>query len=153
MKIASKPISQTFNLECDPEEVAMVQVNQAREGEHLERMDMFSRVTRVYEDSTLRGMGIGDGKLRLQVEQNARRLRRKEAYLTLASLTGFLVEDGGGKTVELFRSEGSVDGRWIKNAMTEDEFNMAWAMLPRDAVEEISQYVLEVNPTWGTGGE
>jgi hypothetical protein len=144
LKIQMKPVKQGFKLICDEDKIAEVTINQAREGEHLERQDMFSRVTRVYEDPTLRGLGIGDGKLRLQVEQNTRRLRRKEAYLTLSSITGIVDDEGS----ELFRAGDGTDGIWIKSAMTEDEFNLAWAMLPREVTEEIAEYVLDVNPDW-----
>lgn len=147
MKISSIPLSEQFDLKTDPSGETTIIVRQAREGENIERNDFFSKITRVYEDPMLGSMGL-DGRLKLQVEQNEKRLRRKEAYLTLGSVTGLTYEDG----TELFRSQDTVDGRSVKAAMSEEAFNRAWALLPSDMATEISEHVRSVNLAWSPEG-
>jgi hypothetical protein len=62
----------------------------------------------------------------------------------LANLSGIVDEAGN----ELFRSKETVDGLSIKAAMSETEFNRAWNLLPPEMAAEISECVLQVNPTW-----
>lgn len=143
MKITAIPIQQTFNLESDEDGIASVTIRQAREGEQVERQDFFSRVSRVYEDPLLGNIGLS-GRIRLETEQNRLRLLRKEAYLTLARVSNITLSDGN----ELFRTETTVDGPSVRAAMTEDEFNRAWGLLPSEVAAEISQYVHDVNVQW-----
>lgn len=147
MKITAIPLMETFDLTTDEDGKSSVTVRQAREGEFLERMDFFSKITRVYEDPMLGAIGLS-GNLKLQVEQNEKRLRRKEAYLVLARVTGIVLDDGS----ELFRSKDGVDGASIKDAMSEEEFNRAWGKLPEATALEISKYVRSVNPDWSPEG-
>lgn len=137
MKIKAKAVLQSFNLTSDPEGQATVTVRQAREGETQERIDMFSTTTRIYEET--------DGaQLKLQQNVNRRKLMRKEAYLTLASITGIVDESGE----ELFRSKETVDGPSIRAGMSETAFNLTWDRLPPEVATEIVEFVYETNPTW-----
>lgn len=143
MKIDALPIQKTFDLESDPDGNATVTVMQARHGEDIERNDMFSSITRIYEDPILNSIGL-DGRLKLQTNQNILRIRRKEAYLTLARISG--ITDGSGH--ELFRSKDGPGGERIRYAMDESEFAAAWGMLPNEVIREISEKIYEVNPHW-----
>lgn len=152
MKISSAPISQTFQLKTDPDGVAEIVVNQATEGENIERGELFSNNRYVQTET-----------FETAVEQriNPRRLHRKEAYLTLARMTGFEMaivdkkgepvldkETGLPKTVELFKSKLADSGERVRAAMSETEFNQAWDRLDPAMVREIVTCVLEVNPDW-----
>jgi hypothetical protein len=138
MKISASPLMQTFSLESDPEGVAQVTIRQAREGENIERSELFARTQRVFDDTLV-------GTIRLETEYNQLRLRRKEAYLTLASITGIQDAETGD---EWFRSGETVDGASIRAVMSEAEFNRKWGLLPPDMVREIVRLVHRVNPTW-----
>ncbi len=137
MRILSLPIMETFDLVSDPDGKAQVTIRQAREGENIERNEMFARTTRIYNDDQI-------GEIKLQQEYNQRKLRRKEAYLTLGRFTG--VEDENAK--ELFSFAETKDGPSIKVAMDESQFNSAWGKLPPEAAAEVSRLVYQVNPTW-----
>jgi hypothetical protein len=137
MKIKAKPVVRTFNLTTDPDGEATVSVRQAREGETQERLEMLSTITRVYEEAGL-------GTMKLQQSVNRRKLMRREAFLTLASITGIVDEEGA----EIFSSRDTVDGQSIRGAMSEATFNMAWDRLPPEVVTEIIGFVYDVNPTW-----
>ena len=143
MKITTFPLMKEFPLKCDESGEAYVKVRQAREGENAERDDMFSTITRVFEVPEIDGVQV-DGNVKLETSQNPTKTRRKEAYLTLASIRGITDEAGN----ELFRHSGTVDGDMVRGAMSESEFNRVWNRLPPDAVSEIMGYVYELNPTW-----
>lgn len=130
----SKPILQTFKLTTDPDGVAEVTIRQAREGENIERNGLFSKtryITTGLESSAEQDINSGF-------------LRRKEAYLTLARVSGFTDDND----VELFRSKDENDLPSVKAAMTETEFNRAWARLETKVAREIIKFVYEVNPDW-----
>lgn len=139
MKINSLPLMKTYKLENDPDGVATIVVRQATEGETIERNEMFTKQSRSYEDTD-------SGEIvRFEQHYNIRKVRRKEAYLTLASVTGITNE----KNKELFKSVNGPDGPRIKSGMTEEQFNAAFDMLPTSVANEIYQKVLLVNPDWG----
>lgn len=93
MRIASKPLMQTFKLNSDPDGQAEIVVRQATEGENIERGEMFSKSTRILEEAA-----TGD-VVKYEQAFNMRRIRRREAYLTLGSVTGIVDENGN----ELFK--------------------------------------------------
>jgi hypothetical protein len=137
MRVLSLPLIEVFPLKADPEKKAEVTIRQAREGENIERNEMFSRTTRIYDDNVL-------GEIRLQQEYNQRKLRRKEAWLVIGRVTGVLGDDGE----ELFKSAEGIDGPSVREAMSEEAFNRAWGKLPPEAAAEISTYVHKINKTW-----
>lgn len=152
MKILSAPISQSFVLESDPDGIAEIVVNQATEGENIERAQLFSKTRYVQTEAF---------ETAAEQDVNPRRLHRKEAYLTLGRVTGLEMavtnakgepvidkETGDPKVVELFRSKASTDGERVRDAMSETEFNRAWDRLPKAMVNEIVRRVLEVNFDW-----
>lgn len=141
MKVKSLPIKQTFDLTSDPEGIAKVTIRQAREDENIARQDMFSKITRVFDGE---GVDGSSQKVRVEVESNDLRLRRRECYLVLENVEGVF----GSDAKELFRSANSGNGELVRNAMTETEFSMSWNQLDEEAREEIYGYVMEVNPTW-----
>lgn len=136
MNLLSIPVTQTFSLKSDPDGEASVTVRQATEGENILRNEMFAKTRRIVNDEFA-------GEITFEQDYNVRKLRRREAFLVLAEITGITL-DGA----ELFRSADGPDGRRIKSAMTEDEFNTAWDRLPAPVVEEICRYVLDVNISW-----
>jgi hypothetical protein len=141
MIIALKPTLKSFNLKSHPE--VEVTVRQASENENISRNDMFAKSTRIFDDNEL-------GEIRVQQEYNRRKLWRREAYLTLASISGINDPDGN----PLFRTKDGKDGERISRAMTETEFNEMWGALPSSVVDEIvEQCVHEVNVTWAAKGE
>jgi hypothetical protein len=142
MKIAAA-LTKEFKLESDPDGEAIITIRQARNGEEIERADHFSRITRNVHDPMLDSAGF-NGRVSLTFEQNDQRLRRKEAYLTMGKLTGIYTGDGS----ELFQYKVTRDGPSVREAMSETEFNRAWAYLPVEMADEITKFVREVNPTW-----
>ncbi len=136
MKIVAFPLSQPLALTSDPDGEALVVVRQATEGENIDRNEMFAKTRRVYND--------GNTEVVLEQDYNIRKLRRKEAYLTLASATGFLDDKG----TEMFRSDDKGDGPRVRAAMQEGAFNAAWNKLPAPVVEEIIAQVYVTNPEW-----
>ena len=138
MKIRAKAVIQSFNLTTDPDGEAVVTVRQAREGETQERNDMLSTVSRVYESR------VDNALMKLEQSVNRRKLMRKEAYLTLANVTGVVTEDGE----EVFKSKETVDGPSVRGGMSETAFNLVWDRLPPEVATEIVSFVYAVNPTW-----
>lgn len=144
MKIHSKPLFQTFKLTTDPDGEAEVLVRQAREGENIERNQLFSK-TRYVQTNAL--------ETAAEQEINPSLLRRKEAYLTLGRVSGLVVVDDNGNETELFKSrESSDEGPSVRAAMTETEFNRAWNRLPPEMAREIVDFVYKVNPDWDPAG-
>lgn len=142
MRIESTPLIQEFNLETDPDGVASVSVRQATEGENIQRAALFARTTRILEEAD-----TGD-TIKYEQEYNARQLRRKEAYLTLASISGIVDE----KDHEWFKSGPGKDGPRISNAMSEGQFNDAWDRLPGNVADEIIRHIHSVNVGWSPLG-
>ena len=139
MKIAKFPVTKEFQLNTDPDGKATVVIRQAREGENTDREEMFGTVRRIYD---MNDDFVDD--VTLETSENKKKTRRREAYLVLGSVTG--IEDEDGK--ELFKSKDSVDGKSVRNAMSEPAFSLACNMLPPETIEEIMEYVYEVNPMW-----
>lgn len=139
MKFEAFVLSSPFALTTDPDGDAIVTVRQATEGENIERNELFAKTRRVYND--------GQTEVVLEQDYNIRKLRRKEAYLTLGSATGF---EFGGK--ELFDTKDDGDGPRIRGAMKESAFNTSWNRLKGPMVEEIMEQIYLVNPEWNPNG-
>lgn len=75
---------------------------------------------------------------------NARRMIRREAYLTLSSVADLM--DGNGK--EMFPSAEGTCGVRVRYAMSESDFNHAWNALPRELCDQIYGAVESVNFHW-----
>jgi hypothetical protein len=128
MQIKTKPETEVFVLKCDPEGNATVTIRQARTGDNLEIARLFDKQSRV----------LGSDAVEIKQEWNYELLKRKRAWRTLADAAN--LNDQGDKPLFRFK-----DGRI---AMSEDEFNRVWGQLPIELTEEISQYILVVNPQW-----
>lgn len=136
MKVALKPIIQTFKLEADPDGEATITVRQAREGENIERAAAFAETTRSYSQDS--------DDVQIKQRYNRRELVRLEAYLTLGSVTGIIDEDGQ----ELFKAKNGKEGPSVREGMSQSDFNRSWGALSPDVVAEIVGYIYDVNPTW-----
>ena len=143
MKVPTFPLVDRYENITGEEDGITIEVRQSREGEHIQRQQLFAKTTRTFETPALGEVGMGDS-VKLEVEQNNAKIRRAEAYLTLARVTGVVDE----KDQELFKTADSVDGPCIKAAMTEDQFNLAWGRLPTRVTRAISRKVWETNPHW-----
>jgi hypothetical protein len=144
------PIEKTFNLEkTDKEyppdegekaEPTTVTIRQASQKEHEIRMDLFAEINTVlgYDED-------GRQTLTSVEKRNIIRIQRKDTYLVMSGCNITIEE--GKKAVALFKfKDGKLD-------MSEAEFRDAWGQLPQLVCREIHSKVLEVNPTWSTGGE
>ena len=135
MIITMKPLVRTFQLAESPE--VEVTVRQASEDENIQRADLFAKSERIFGDDEV-------GEVRVKQEYNRRKLHRKEAYLTLASISNLTDENGD----ELFKVKETKNGTSISKGMKEAEFNEAWGLLPATITEEIVGFVHAVNVTW-----
>ena len=143
MKVTTFPLTERFENITGAEDGVTIEVRQAREGEHIQRQQLFAKTTRIFDTPELGEVGMGDS-VRLEMEQNNAKIRRAEAYLTLARVAGVVDESDQ----ELFKTADTVDGPCVKGAMTEEAFNLAWNRLPTRVTRAISQKVWEVNPQW-----
>lgn len=143
MKITTLPLINQYQNITGEEEGITIEVRQAREGEQIQWQQLFAKTTRVFDSPALGEVGMGDS-VRLEVEQNRDKVRRAEAYLVLASVSG--VTDENDK--ELFRTKETVDGKAIRFAMTEEQFNTVWNRLPPRVTKVISEMVWDTNPQW-----
>mgnify|MGYP001236361293 CR=1 FL=1 len=138
------PVFKTFRLEKTDEkygdggEPTTIQVRQATQKEHEERMQLFSILKREYEDERPDTMTLVQV---LSLEE----LKRKEAWLTLAECN---ILDPQGNALFKFRKG---DNPRIEMTMT--QFAVAWGLLPPDVANEIHDRILEVNLVWTGQGE
>lgn len=139
MQFEAAVLSAPLALTTDPEGEAIVTVRQATEGENIERNELFAKTRRIYND--------GNSEVTLEQDYNIRKLRRKEAYLTLATATGFVFQGD-----ELFSTKDEGDGYRVRAAMKEGVFNAAWNRLPGPMVEEIVAHIYTINPEWNPNG-
>lgn len=143
------PIEKTFYLEetdkeyppDDPKaEKTSVTIKQAAQYEHERRMDLFA------DFRTIMGFDDEGNQTYTAVEKrNIVRIRRKDAFLTMTGCNIKIEKDGKEELLFKFK-----DG---KLAMSEDEFEQAWGMLPSLPCREIHRFVLELNPDWSLRGE
>jgi hypothetical protein len=131
------PIEQEFTLEQSDKEFGntgeptKVKIKQAREGENIERMQLWKRYERVFQRN---------GNTMVAQEVSPAEVKRKEVFLTLTACN-------------LMMGEGSSAKPLFKFPLKENEFNEAWAMLPPVVADEIYDKVLEVNLDWSAMGE
>jgi hypothetical protein len=135
--VLSAPLIKEAILSADASGEATVVARQATEAENILRNEMFARTSRVINDDVA-------GEIRLEQDYNVRKLRRKEAFLTLNKVVGIQDERGA----ELFRYAITADGERVSAGMKEDEFNKAWGRLPGSIITEIMDVVYEANPDW-----
>jgi hypothetical protein len=134
MKVTTKPVVRTFRLKCDPEEEAAVTIRQARTGDNIELNKLTENQSRVWRED--------ENAIEMKTKWNPELMKRKRAYLTLVGTEGIVDEEGN----PLFLFKEGKNGPEL--AMTEHRFNKAWDMLPTDVTDEISDYILVVNPQW-----
>lgn len=146
MKLFSADLLKSFEVSVkNPDgetEILQIGVRQATEGDNIERNQLFAKTRRVYND------GVED--LTIETDYNVRSLRRKEAYLTLGSVTGIWLNDE--ETIPAFRSKLVDGGMSVRASMNEGEFNKMWNGLPPHVARAISDKVMEANPDWTTTG-
>ena len=128
-RIISKPLTQTF--EIDDWSVSLAQLT---EGDFIELGDLEGKRDVLFD---VNGRFAG-----YRQEINRRRSERRGIYKTMVSCT-LQWEDGS----LLFDSK---DGR-VKTAMSEQEFNQQWDLLPQEYTDTIVEKFYEVNPTLAGG--
>lgn len=139
LKLAA-PLTETFVLERSDELVesegdpTVISIRQASQGEYERRQQMFSEWSRGFDPIS--------GEERVVQRLNVEMLKRLEVYLTLSDCN---IQDEKGKALFKFRND--------RLAMSELEFNRAWAKLPLVTANEIHACVLKVNKTWDGSGE
>ncbi len=139
------PPVQTYPLSLDPTGEATVTFRQARRGETERLAESFSKYTLSYEDPDA-------GTVRRTQEWNVRKIEQKQVFLTLVGAEGLFIENPDGSTAPLFRFRETSDGIPML-AMTEVQFDKAWALLDEDLAEEIILLCHKHNPHWGRQGE
>lgn len=105
-----------------------IKVKQAREGDHMERMNLWREFKRTLEIT---------GDISVTQSVSPSEVKRKEVYLTLIACN---LQDDQGKDVFDF-------------PLKEGPFVRAWATLPPMVADEIHEKVLEVNLIWSAEGE
>lgn len=134
------PIREEFVLKRTDEltesegDATAIAIRQASQGEYERRQQMFSEWSRGYDPIS--------GEERVVQRLNVEMLKRLEVYLTLADCN---IEDVDGKPLFKFKND--------KLAMSETDFNRAWAKLPLVTATEIHECVLKVNKSWDSEGE
>ncbi len=134
MKISMKPVTQTFKLSADPEGLTTITIKQATNGDNIRRNQLME--SQSWSDDPI------TGERKLTIRWNPARRARLESFLTLAGAD--LEDEDTGKP--LFRFKDGKNGPEL--AMTEQEFNYVWDHLPQAIVDEIYEFVLQVNPQW-----
>ena len=140
----SDPIYQEFELvqtdatyNPDGDVPTTVTIRQARQHEHANRMDQWSKFERKY--SSMR-----PDEVKVVQELSYEAIKMLEARITLVESN--ILDENGKK--ELFPSKKDENGKAMLD-MTAKEFDMAWGYLPPDVAAEIHRKILEVNPMWG----
>ena len=124
------PVEKEFILEKSDKamgnegEPTRIKIVQAREGAHIERMELWKKFERRFQL---------EGDITISQEVSPAIVRRKEVFLTLVSCN---ITTGPEQT-PLF-----------KFPLKENEFNKAWANLPPVLADEMHDNVLEVNLDW-----
>lgn len=112
-------------------EPTVIKVIQAREGANIERMELWKKFERRFQDQ---------GDITVTQEISPAIVRRKEVFLTLVACN--LTTGEAPNTKSLFSFP-----------LKENEFNKAWATLPPVLADEIHEKVLEMNLDWAYSGE
>lgn len=141
------PIYETFTLDRTDErygveggESTTVMIKQATQYEHATRQALLDKIERKYRT---------DDPEAISFVQNftLEELMREEAFLTMVECN---ILDEKGKP--LFPSK-KVKGGQPALAMTRQQFNDSWGLLPPDVCAEIQEKIRGVNFMWKTGGE
>lgn len=139
MILKSKKVTKTFKIKADEEGVLSVTFRQATFGEDMERADAYA-IQKTFYPSV-----IGE---RAYVEENRNRARTmaKEIKSVMSGIDGLVNETG--KPLELFRFREHKSG-FMKVDMTDEQFIEALGEFTSEVIDEMHDYVLEMNPTWG----
>lgn len=126
------------NDEENPDESTFVVVRQATQREVEKRAELTADASRVFRE----GSKEIEVKQRWSIEEQ----KRLEVFLTLAGCNiGAPVEEGE-KAHNLFKFIKKNNRSYV--AMSEEEFNDAWGLLPAEWAEQIHEAILVVNPQW-----
>ena len=120
-------------------EASMVLIRQAAQHEHEVRQQVFATLERRFND-------LAPDEMTLVQTANMEELKRLETWLTLCESN---IMDEHGKP--LFPSR-KTDKDHPRLAMSKQQFEESWGLLPPDVAEEIHDKVLEVNIMWGSKG-
>lgn len=140
------PVEQTVRLklstELDPDQTAQVKVRPATTYEQARRAQVGAEVSRIYRD--------GSKEVEIKYDWTYEQQQRAEVYLTLAEFDVDVPANDPSdvdKTVKLFRFKRDNQNR-LRLDMTDQEFEIAWGLLPEVVTAEVHRAVLEVNPQW-----
>lgn len=138
--IVAKKIIKEFPIKADPEGVLKVKIRQGTWGEDKERADVYTTQRTV--------VPINEGEHPI-IEENYNRARKVEWEIrtVLSGISGLVDERGNDITPFVFKEH---KNGYMKINMSPEAFSDAIDSLGSEVVEEIHDYVLEMNPTWGT---
>jgi hypothetical protein len=140
MRLLSKPVTKSFNLTNDPDQIAKITVKQLTVGAvhdlQAARLDFTER--RIYETPD-------GGKAVFETGGQDPRLKVRFLWLSLADATGFYVDEDNTELLK-FKER---DGVMVCD-MGIDEFARAIAKVTPEVYEEMFECALEVNPNFGT---
>ena len=146
LKISSPIIEDFYLVESEKlfgdgsESPAKISIRQATQGANERRSRVFAEISRVIENE----QEFGSTSVQIRQRWSMEELKRVEVFLTLA---GCDIEGADGGPLFRFNAKNSL-------AMSENEFNRAWSLLPPVVANEIHEKVLSVNYVWaGTEGE
>lgn len=136
MKLNTKPIQTRFIVTSDPDGEMWVEIRQATFNDSHQVRELSARTS---------FLDTKDG-IELKTEVNQADLMFRMIFLTLVGIGG--IYDAEDEHVEIeflkFREQ---NGR-ISVAHSEQEFRRIFGQLPDEIVEEIYQFVLDMNPQW-----
>lgn len=122
----------------NPDESTFVVVRQATQREVEKRAELTADASRIFRE----GSSEIEVKQRWSIEEQ----KRLEVYLTLANCNIGAPVSEEEKPHNLFKFTKKNNRGYI--AMSEEEFNEAWGLLPAEWAEQIHEAVLVVNPQW-----
>lgn len=137
VKVLSKPVTETFTLESDPDGVASVTIRQATFGDEKAVADLTRKRTRKWKE--------GVQEIALEDEYSFPEEQSLKIYLTLADATGFFVVDKDGNEKPAFQF---ADFSGVSRPKNKIEFFATLDRLSPKVVEEIYEKVKKVNPQW-----
>ena len=143
--IIKQPLQKKVQLDSvpsdlDPDRTMFVVVRQATQREVEEREELFATTTQKFT--------AGTSAFEVEQRYSYAEQKRKETYLTLADCN-IVIEDDSEKSGArpLFTFAKRKDGK-MAVAMSEDEFELAWGLLPAVIADAIHDAVLQINPQW-----
>jgi hypothetical protein len=140
MRISAKPLMKTFALQADEEGEATVTIRQATFADEKHLGELSAKRIQHWDDQQV-------GSIKVEQEFNWREEVAWRIYYTIEDMSGIYIADSKGNDVPLmeFAQRGS-----IMRPKSKDHFNARIGILPTTVVDEIHEYVLEMNPQWAS---